>query len=692
MKPNRLSAILRTRLLPAALVLAALPCFSRTIEVTPTGRDLSLKGGPYATLIGARNAIRMLRTQGHTNESYTVRIRPGVYWMDASFVLEPQDSGTAQHPVTYEVVKPEDTLFTGGRPPKLITEIDPGLWLIKPGRPGTAPDVDQLYMNSLRAIPAHSPPTGFFELGDVSQTLMPSNSGAEIRIKLPKEAMDALPDEKEGLVGAFLWVFHKWDTTRLPVSAIDRSNLAVISRTSAMKPWNPVKAGDRFMIEGSHVALDQPGEWLRVPGEGALYVAHEGQNVSDAMIIMAGGLERLIDIRGRPEAGAYVQHVRFKGLRLHHASYRIPDTGVPPVQAAAAIEAAVQADGARHVAFENCEIAHTGGYAIWFRRGCSDCRIEHCALEDLGAGGIRIGETVLRDNPSERTGGMVADNNIIRRIGRVHPSAVGVWIGESYGNSVTHNDIGYTYYTGISVGWTWGYGPSLATNNLIAYNRVHDIGQGLLDDMGGIYTLGNARGSRIVGNVFERIRSYNYGGWGIYTDEGSSGYLIASNAVTGTSCVQKPGGGGGFHQHYGSSNVVTRNIFANSTGPLVQASRLEDHLSFTFTNNLVVSLGEMFVGGSGNVQGPWKKLNAILDGNCYALVTNGPGSTVTNQPVAFAGSDFAAWQNAGRDKGSTQTNCAARELAAFRKQLRIPTPEAGVYGAAWKNQAAQPPP
>jgi hypothetical protein len=99
----------------------------------------------------------------------------------------------------------------------------------------------------------------------------------------------------------------------------------------------------------------------------------------------------------------------------------------------------------------------------------------------------------------------------------------------------------------------------------------------------------------------------------------------------------------GFHQHYGKENVIRNNIFAYNLRSEIQISRIEEHTSFFFTNNIIYQNEGVFF--MSLVKDSWLKGKAMSDKNCFWDLR-------TKTPVMHTDLSFSEWQKYGRDQHS----------------------------------------
>lgn len=399
----------------------------------------------------------------------------------------------------------------------------------------------------------------------------------------------------------------------------------------------------RYWVENVPDALDQPGEWYLDTQTGWLrYLAPKGLRLNRVPVV-AARLTELVRVEGDPgsvESGSesVVQGVTFSGITFAETDDGIPSEGLQSPQSAVPIRGAFRATHATDCVIEDCTFADLGGYALELGQGAQRWRVAGNVVRDIGAGGLRIGEPG-DTQPSARDAchsHQITDNEILR-LGRVFPAGCGVIVFQSGTNTIAHNHIADLYYTGISVGWNWGYQETPCRANVIEYNLVERVGQGRLSDMGGFYTLGPQPGTVIRNNIFRDIQSYRYGGWALYTDEGSTGIVVENNIAT--RCTDA-----GFHQHYGRDNVIRNNLLAWNTNHSVMRTRSEPHRSFWFTNNVIITqsgtlLGSDWSGGTNQF---------MSDGNLWFDRRQGTNVSA----YRFAGQSWEQWRQRGQEAHS----------------------------------------
>ncbi len=404
--------------------------------------------------------------------------------------------------------------------------------------------------------------TGWAEPADVKGDFMQGQSAIRL-------APGDLDKPRRNLTDIDVFVHQLWTTSRLPVASYDRSTgVARFTKKSVFHlSANPKDELSQYYLDNVAESFDSPGEWYldRTMGK-VFYIPKQSEDISK-FVAYAPMTPTVIRFSG-------CKDVVIRDLRISHCEYRLPADAAGDVQAAFTVPGALQILDSERVKIDHCQIAHVGGYGVEINGQSKACSITNSKLSDLGAGGVTIG-----NGPD---GCIVADNEIVSG-GRLFPAGIGILGRLSGNNQIVHNRIRDFFYTGISVGWDWGFADTAAKNNLIAFNDISDIGQDLLSDMGGIYVLGKQPNSRISNNRVRNISAIGYGGWGIYLDEGSTGWTVENNVVTDTKT-------GGFHIHYGGNNVIQNNIFAfaRHEGQLIR-SRDDKQGPIQFAHNLVVA-------------------------------------------------------------------------------------------------------
>ena len=553
------------------------------VYIAPTGSDTENDGSslkPFATLKRALDAVR-----GKPGTK-TLFLRGGRYELLETIVLTEADSD-----LRIEGWPGEVPVLSGGTALKGWKQSGAGRWETK-----TALTFEQLYVGSERRYRPRLPKNAYHR---IAREMPPADGRTYDRFVF--DGAD-ISEKWENLEDIEALCFQIWTMARLKVKRVRESAKIVefSGGTIGKESYQALAEDKRYILENVKEALSEPGEWYLDRKSGVVTYLPQFEEKLTKTEIVAPRLAELLRIEG-------AKRVTIQNVTLAHAAWACPPEGYSFYQAEIGLGAAVTVNGGREIAFERCTIRNVGAWGVAFGPGSKGCALKNCTLVDLGAGGIKIGEPTLQKDDEKLTERIAVEECLIAHGGRIHPAGVGVWIGHSPFNKILHNEIIDFYYTGISPGWSWGYGESGCHHNEIGYNRISRIGQGVLSDMGGIYTLGVSPGTTLHHNAISEVESDEYGGWGIYFDEGTTGVIAENNLAYKTKSAP-------FHQHYGRENIVRNNIFAFGTEAQLMRTRAEEHLSFTLTKNIILWKEGPLLGSNWSGE-PGK--NFTLSGNLY---------------------------------------------------------------------------
>ena len=389
-----------------------------------------------------------------------------------------------------------------------------------------------------------------------------------------------------------LKLMHFWCEDLMPVLSIDKDTGRIVTeKATAMK----TRVNDNYILENVKEALNSSGEWYLDRDEEKLYYIPENGDTVENTVLYAAITEQLLTING-------AENISFQGISFEKTDwdhidgkhtgkpfdpsseiYKVIKYGTEHPQAAFEVPAAIYITASSGINFTDCRFENISYSAVKFDKGAKDCNITSSLFNEIGGNAVFIHGDFVVPATTQRIN--VTDCHI-GYYGRIFNNAIGILLTQAYDCELSNNEIHDGWYTGVSVGWNWGYTEHPTNKIKICDNLIYNIGNAWLSDMGGIYTLGVQPDTVISGNIIYNVGcdegAYGYGGWGIYLDEGSSGMLVENNLVYDCSSQT-------FHQHYGKDNIIRNNIFAFGGDGAFRITRNEEHNSLTLSNNILVT-------------------------------------------------------------------------------------------------------
>ena len=323
--------------LSAGIISVAVRVDARNIVlyVSPSGNDSwsgttdkpSGSDGPLASLNGAKNALRKIRSTGDTVK---VLFKSGRYEISRPVIFTPEDSGSAKSPITYQAAPGARPVISGARRIVGFKARADGLWEAQiPGVREGRWYFEQLWVNGRRATRARTPNTGYLRMEGLAGSEVDA-SGQTVDIS--QKAFVASSDDVKPLLGLSakeladvqVTTYSSWETARHRIIGINPVSRLVKLGNSAIWQFPMGNIGNpRYQLENYREALDAPGEWFLGRDGILLYKPLRGEK-ADKAIVYAPVAEDFLVFAGDATAKKFVENISFKGLTFEHSQYLLP--------------------------------------------------------------------------------------------------------------------------------------------------------------------------------------------------------------------------------------------------------------------------------------------------------------------------------------------------------------------------------
>ncbi|MDR1492952.1 MAG: right-handed parallel beta-helix repeat-containing protein [Planctomycetaceae bacterium] len=559
--------------------------YAAEFYVAPDGKpgNSGTKSEPFGTLESVRDAVRAARNSQsiQPDESVTIYLAAGKYFLNKNFELKQEDSGTEKNPIVYRSETPLGAELIGGfavtdsafkkiNDAEILKRLDPAVhdkifvadlnalnipgmkqWGNQfKGRPETPPE---LFFNEEPMTIARWPNYGWAGFKTTLDNGMPHDEKTEEKNKKAAEKAGVLfihpeTDTKKTHGGSFLydeeilkirdperiarwnvdegvWLCgywtHDWSEEVLKVASIDsKQKILTLQGIHGYGIGGQSWTGyseRRYFAMNLLEELDTPGEWYLDRKTNQLFF-YPPKELSGSSIILSTLEQPLVLLNG-------TNFVRFQGISFGPT-----------------FSNGIDIRGGTKNAVLACRIFATGRNGIALNGGTTNL-VRGCDLYHIGGTGVSINGG---DRKTLTPGGHRAVNNHIHHFGRLYRTYSGAFSLHGVGNIVQNNRIHDAPHLAIAYG---------GNENRIERNEIYHVVQET-SDAGALYT---GRDWTTQGNIIEENyihdlgTSDSHGTMGVYLDDCDCGDTIRRNVFYKASRAVFIGGG--------RDNVAENNLF-----------------------------------------------------------------------------------------------------------------------------------
>lgn len=638
---------------------------------------------PFKTIAKAVNAVK----ENNEYKSAVIMFFKGTYYLDETIMLTDKYFGENGKSLTIKPYNNERVTLSGGC--RINTDWEyyrDGIYKCSLRRQRAEIGFDQLFADGRRQIRARYPN------GDPTSPFISNYTfidGADKRESLSDDPFSGTPphphrevyydprlftdktwsNPEDGIIHIFPEV--NWNALQFEIKGIDYDRCAILfghgghqqHERFAVRPGTNLGKTSRYYIENIFEELDVPGEWYYDRVEMILYyMPYDDMNIDDVLFEVPM-LERIISIQGSmasPAANIKIEGIRFAHTKTTYLNpYIIPSFGDWGI----AETGAFFAEGAVNIELENCFFDAVGSNAVYLSKYIRDAVIKDCLITECGESGIAmVGKTMMTRDKSyeckycgnvhpwgfeahteEYVGNCLIENNLIHDVGIFGKQTAGLFMAVSAKNTIRSNEMYNIPRAAICI-HDGTYGGHLMEKNYLHHSCRDTDEHGTFNSWGrdsrwchaqshhGIsHPAGDVKKDAKYQNVMRQNLFYDFKGWGIDLDDGSSNYDIYNNICIGVGIKNREGDFRKVH-----NNIVYKPTLVKPTAIQVGCENNNDE----WYNNIIYAREDCIHMTLPPKSEPWVKL---CDYNCYYSESG---------VFKSRGMDMNDWQSHGMDTNS----------------------------------------